>query len=161
MPVAARLTGDRLRSGTVVVANITSSYQFDKVLSIQNDQYADTSFTRVLVPWVAPMATPDKIPVRAVRSKMQSGIVREDGFYGFVWTLSYWTLMMYSAFVSYYSLTGSTLSAPVSVMTYDIANAVVYLNCMMDKPFPGADMVLAPGWYQNIKVKFHHGVVIT
>lgn len=146
--VNARQTGQRIRSGLQVVANVTSAYAV-KSLAVQSDQ--DDS-----LPWIlaGKLCTWPK-PARVVQYMDQSQDA--DGYYLFQWGFSYMTFGMYSFWRASF-LPSGVWSAAVTVMTYDDTDTAVYLQCSINRPTTLTNEV---GGYRDVIFTFSQGVIIT
>jgi hypothetical protein len=148
----ARLTGQRLRSGLQVVANVTTSYEIER-LAVQSDQFDAVLWSIAGDGTTCP--TPARVTTNADLSQS------DDGFYTWTWRINYMTFGMVSHWLTQFGLT-SARSASVTAMTYNELNAAVYLQALLLKPvFPSQDAQYASGGYSNVMWKFVQGVIIT
>jgi hypothetical protein len=147
-----RLTGQRLRSGLWIVADLTSTYEIE-ALAAASDQDDQSLWT---------IAGDGSQPVQPARiSSNADGSVSADGFMNFSWRFSYLTFGMTTAWLTNCGLT-SARSAPVTVMTYDETDAAVFLTALAIRPLlPGPDAQYAPGGYSNVIMRFTNAVLIT
>lgn len=167
MPTA-RSTGHRLMPGTAAnAAAVTSGYDIQAAAGwattygIATDQRSPIGSTKpVLIPWLAPIAAPDSVPLLSQYTTNLDGSMRGDGFYVVSWTISYWTFGMYAVFLANFAASGE-LSMAVSLMTYNASNAAVYLTAKLDTPRPGVHMEPEVAGWKNIKLNFHDGTIIT
>lgn len=148
----ARLTGHRIRSGLQVVGSVTSSYAIENFAK-QSDQFDVAAWT------IAGEGTTPPQPARV--SNNADGSKSDDGFYSWVWRMSYMSFGMMSYFLTQTGLT-SARTADVTVMTYNELDVAVYLQCKITRPLmPGPDAQYAIAGYQNVLWRFSNGVIIT
>lgn len=151
MPIA-RLTGHRIRTGTQIVADVTSTYAITAFP-------AQTDMTGGVL-WYAPDARGTTIPRRARRSLLADGTARRDGFYEWQWKFTYWTHDMLGYFLTTY-LSSGVQSALATVMAYDETDTAMYLTCTVYRPeLPGDGEAVIGGW-KDVIIRFRGGAVIT
>lgn len=154
MPTA-RGDAPRLRSGTQAVGSITSTYAVTN-WTVQSDQQVNN---QIVVPWVAPyqMLPPEysRIIIAADGTQTGDGYVR--GVFG---PFVYWTFGMMDYFLDTY-LSTTAYSAAGSLMVYDITDTAIYLNATIYRPIIGQDMEPVFGGWQNVKIRYDFGTVIT
>lgn len=170
MPPLARSTGHRLMPGTAVnAAAVTTSYViqttdgsgWSTTYGIATDQKAGGSTRPVIIPWLAPVASPDSVPQLSQYTTNLDGSMRGDGFYSVTWTFAYWTFSMHLLVLQQFFSSGAAYSAAVSLMTYDQNNVAVYLTATCDQPRAGVHMEPEVGGWKNVKLVFHDGAIIT
>jgi hypothetical protein len=149
----ARATGHIIVAGTLSAAAIAASTPLTS-WTVQSDQKSASGDE--MIPWAAPVAAVEAIPVFARYTTAADGSKRGDGFQRFTLTMSMWTFgMVY--YVDTLLFAGGTLeSADVSVRVYDRHGNPVFLNCIAERPdVTRAQPIL--GGYQDIPWEFHTG----
>lgn len=146
MPTA-RLTAQRIRSGTQAVVDVTTAYAVT-ARTVQSDQD--------IIPW-ALAASLTTAPRRARASVMADESAYEDGTYRFQWGVSIMTHLMYKVWCDDFLPSGAA-RANVTVMTYDEYDVAVYLQCKIIRP---TSLNRVIGGYRDVIWEFAGGVIIT
>lgn len=144
-------TGHRLRLGTHVVVNLTSTYALSNTASfpIQADQ--------IELPWAVTSVPFEKPELITALSEE----VFDEGRYRFEWIFSGMTFGMHNYFFStFYASNRSLWTVDVTALTYDGDDVATYFNAKMTRPNP-ARLQRNPYGYLEVVYRFTHGVIIT
>lgn len=140
--VTARLTAQRIASGTISASSLTSAYAIT-ALPVQSDM--DSSTPWILAASLCTTPTPARITTNADQSRSADGLT--------TWRIGF-SFMTFGA-TDYWNdtfLPGGVWSAPITIMDYDENNQSVFYQATLYRPNYPSDKAqyITGGWARVI-----------